>query len=355
MKNKNILSVLCLAAALALLFGCSDNKSPEAQLVLESRQEKDAVISAGLILDNDASDKNAKNETDSSSEEENSTEPDTFQESTETSVTSVSETTSTETVTQTTPDPAAPFIDYDADIDPEKPMICLTFDDGPSEQTSLILDCLEEYDSHATFFVVGSNINEYNGQIMKRAVELGCEIGNHTYNHQNLAQADTELMDSEIQKTDDLVFQYTGRYTYWLRPPYGAFDDLSRTHIKKPQAYWSIDTLDWSTRSSHSTVSTILSMVEDGDIILMHDLYKETTEAALDVIPELVNRGYQLVTVSELAYYRDFEIENGIILFNLYPDQYDFYPALESSNDSTDSSQTDGTSTTETTESTTVE
>lgn len=340
MKNKNILSIMCLAAASALLFGCSENTSPEAIAILESRQEETAAVMASGNISQDENETKIEGLVTST---EVTTSISEITNNTETSL-STSETTTTETTTTTEPDPAAPFIDYDADIDPDKPMVCLTFDDGPSEQTRIILDCLEEYNSHATFFVVGSNITEHNGDIMKRAVDLGCEIGNHTYNHQNLAQADTDLMDSEIQKTDDLVYQYTGRYTYWLRPPYGAFDDLSRSHIQKPQAFWSIDTLDWSTRSSHSTVSTILSCVEDGDIILMHDLYEETTEAALDVIPELINRGYQLVTMSELAYYRDFELENGMLVINLYPDSYDYYPAPGSSSENTDDSQNENAS-----------
>lgn len=323
MKDRNTIMILCFVAA-SLLIGCSENTSPEAFSILESQKEEIAVMAEGKLDKENIEDYTPEIYMSMVSNEHSS---DSDARATEATAVTEAETTATETVTTSQPDPTAPYIDYDADIDPEKPMLCLTFDDGPSDQTEQILNCLEEYDSHATFFVVGSNITEYNGKTLKRAAELGCEIGNHTYNHANLVKAGIDLMDSEIQKTDDLVYQHTGRYTYWLRPPYGAFNDEVRSNVEKPLAFWSIDTLDWSTKDSKSTISSILSEVKDGDVILMHDLYEETTEATLDVIPELVERGYQLVTMSELAYYRDFDVSDGMLLIDLNPDDFDYYPA----------------------------
>lgn len=264
---------------------------------------------------------------------------------TTTTVSTTTTTTTTTVTTTTTTSPYRPFIDPDAGIDPDKPMVCLTFDDGPSEQTRIILDCLEEYNSHATFFVVGSNITEYNGDILKRAADLGCEIGSHTYNHVDLAKASAETISQEVSDTDEKVYEHIGRYPYWLRPPYGAFDDESRLLIDKPQAFWSIDTLDWSTRNTYSTVSTILNNVEDGDIILMHDLYEATTAAALEVIPQLTNMGYQLVTMSEMAYYRDFELESGMLVINMRPDEISYYPVPETTAASGEDSDTTETTT----------
>lgn len=274
---------------------------------------------------------------------------------TTTTVSTTTTTTTTTVTTTTTTSPYRPFIDPDAEIDPDKPMVCLTFDDGPSEQTRIILDCLEEYNAHATFFVVGCNITEYNGDILNRAASLGCEIGSHTYNHTDLSKASAETIAQEVSDTDEKVYEHIGRYPYWLRPPYGAFDDESRLLIDKPQAFWSIDTLDWSTRNTYSTVSTILNNVEDGDIILMHDLYEATTAAALEVIPQLIDMGYQLVTMSEMAYYRDFELESGMLVINMHPDEISYYPVPETTTVTAAASDEDiSADSSDTTETTTV-
>lgn len=240
----------------------------------------------------------------------------------ETGTTAVTTTAVTTTVTTTTTTDAslyAPFIDKNANIDPNKPMVALTFDDGPSENTPTILDTMETYGGHATFFVVGENINDTTSQYMERAVSLGCEIGSHTYNHCDLAKATPEERKEVIQKTDDLVYQAIGRYPYWVRPPYGSFDDIVRGTIGRPLAFWSVDTKDWKTRNTASTVSASLQNIEDGDVVLMHDLYAETAAAVQQLVPTLVQQGYQLVTLSELTYYRGLDVQNGMIVFSMHP------------------------------------
>lgn len=184
--------------------------------------------------------------------------------------------------------------------DPDAPMIALTFDDGPSDYTDMILDCLEEYGQRATFFVCGYTAVNYPDQIA-RADYIGCEIGNHTYGHANLTTLDRMGIASQLDSTDKIIELATGHPATVIRPPYGAFNDTVKSVADVPLVLWNVDTQDWETRDTQSTIDNILDVVYDGDIVLMHDIYESTAEAMLTVIPELTNRGYQLVTMSEIA------------------------------------------------------
>ncbi|WP_343209715.1 polysaccharide deacetylase family protein [Anaerolentibacter hominis] len=196
-------------------------------------------------------------------------------------------------------------------IDPDKPMIALTFDDGPySKVTNRILDVLEEYDSRATFFVLGSRLkNEQD--TLKRMKEMGCDIGSHTYSHKSLVKLNKKQMQKEINSTNKLLKEYTGEEAELVRPPYGAVDDKVKKYVKYPFIMWSVDTEDWLTRNAKKTVKAVTSTVKDGDIILMHDIYESTADACEKLIPKLIKAGYQLVTVEELLQYRGVELKAG--------------------------------------------
>ena len=201
-------------------------------------------------------------------------------------------------------------------IDPSKPMIALTFDDGPSQNTAHILDLLEEYDVRATFFVVGNRVSSY-ADTAKRAVALGNEIGIHTWEHAKLTVLQPEEIASQITRTADAVKEYAGGTCAAVRPPGGACDDTVK-QVAGQLGYilvnWSIDTLDWKTRDTDSTYNAIMSQAADGGIVLCHDLYESTANAMDRVIPELIDQGYQLVTVSELLSYNT----GGVTPGNLY-------------------------------------
>lgn len=203
-------------------------------------------------------------------------------------------------------------------IDPDKPMIALTFDDGPSAYTSDILDQLEKYGAHATFFVVGNRVSTFSNTI-KRAYNLGCEIGNHSWSHPALSSISVSAMKKELSKTDNAIKSVIGIAPELLRPPYGAVDSDVRNNAGKPLIHWSIDTRDWETRNSSRTISSVLNNVRDGSIILMHDIYAATRDAAVSLIPTLIEKGYQLVTVSELAAYRGVTLKDGTIYYSIYP------------------------------------
>ncbi len=195
-------------------------------------------------------------------------------------------------------------------LDPEKPMMALTFDDGPGKRTNELLDVLEEYDAHATFFMLGKMIPGREDAI-KRMSEIGCEIGNHSYDHPNLTSLGADGVSGQIGDTNSLLKQACGQAATVMRPPYGAVNDDVASGVKLPMVLWNVDTLDWETRDTQAVIDNVLCNADDGDIVLMHDIYDTTIDAAVALIPQLIDKGYQLVTVSEMAQARGITLENG--------------------------------------------
>ena len=192
-------------------------------------------------------------------------------------------------------------------VDPSRPMVALTFDDGPhATVTPRILNCLEANGARATFFMVGNRVPG-NASLVQRMAALNCEVANHTYTHANLTKLSPDGIVSTIAQTNQAVANACGVTPKLVRPTGGSYNSTvlqSLGNMGMPAILWSIDTLDWKTRNAQNTINVVLSQVKDGDIILMHDLYSTSADAAEVIIPELIARGYQLVTVSELAQYR---------------------------------------------------
>lgn len=188
--------------------------------------------------------------------------------------------------------------------------VALTFDDGPAKGTEKILKQLKKYDAHATFFVVGKNAKRY-GDTLKAITDQGSEIGNHSYDHAKLGNAEEDKIRKELDDTNKIVQKYTGTPTTIVRPPYGNIGPNLREYVQAPMILWSIDTLDWKTHDVQATIDTTLDKVKDGDIILMHDIHDESVEAAVKLIPLLKKEGYELVTVSELAAARGKKLKSG--------------------------------------------
>ncbi|MEG1639026.1 MAG: polysaccharide deacetylase family protein [Erysipelotrichaceae bacterium] len=195
-------------------------------------------------------------------------------------------------------------VDAMADIDPNRAMVAFTFDDGPnSNTTNQVLDAFGRVRGSATFFMLGSRaIN--NPDIVKRIVREGHEIGNHSMSHANLSKGDATLINNEFFQTQNVLYEMTGHEPTVFRPPYGAISDLMKSIIPLPMTLWSIDTLDWKTRDTQAIVSSVMSRVHDGSIILLHDIYG-TSASAIDILlPKLQEQGYQFVTIDELNQYR---------------------------------------------------
>lgn len=181
----------------------------------------------------------------------------------------------------------------------ELPCIALTFDDGPSPQTTAaLLDGLKERGAHATFFLIGEQIAD-NAALVQRMAEEGHQIGNHSFTHVRLDAAGADELN-EIARTDDALCALLGSGEYWIRPPWGFSSDALKQSVSVPLVFWSIDTMDWSVRSRGLVAHHIVQHAKDGDIVLLHDPYPTSVDAALQAIDTLSAQGYEFVTLEEL-------------------------------------------------------
>ena len=202
-------------------------------------------------------------------------------------------------------------------VNPAKPMVAITFDDGPGKYTMQLLQQLEAYDARATFFMVGTNVPNY-PETVKKMKEIGCELGNHTTHHARLTELDVAGIQNQIGTTNQAIQNIVGEGATLVRPPYGAVNEVVQSAAGVPLAMWSVDTRDWELKNAELIKNYVLNTAKDGEIILLHDIHETTIQAMLQVIPELVNRGYQLVTVSEMAQARGITLENGEKYFSFY-------------------------------------
>lgn len=209
------------------------------------------------------------------------------------------------------------YFNEDGSYDPSKkrPMIALTFDDGPGEYTETLLDTVEKYNIHVTFFMLGQNV-EGRESTIQRMVKLGCEIGNHTWDHpeQTLPNMDLDSVVQEFQKTDDALVKACGQAATVCRAPYGAITDEQMSAVGKPFFMWSTDSLDWKLMDADADYNQIMNdtSLGDGSIILMHDIHEPSVKCATEkLIPALVDQGYKLVTVSELAEAKDVTLQSA--------------------------------------------
>lgn len=179
------------------------------------------------------------------------------------------------------------------------PRIALTFDDGPGPYTERLLDGLKERGVKASFFLIGRSVKEY-PEAVKRMEEEGHLIGNHTYNHVKLKGLSPEETRREIQKTDEAVYEITGKHVAYLRPPFGEWEeDLELTYPVLP-VMWTVDPLDWTTENVEEIVDRVVTQAGENDMILLHDCYDSSVEAALQIVDRLLAEGFDFVRVDEL-------------------------------------------------------
>lgn len=184
--------------------------------------------------------------------------------------------------------------------DEEHPEIALTFDDGPHVvYTEQLLDGLKERGVHATFFLIGQNI-EGKEAVVQRMKEEGHLIGNHTYHHVNLKKISESRAEEEILMTCNKIYDTVGICTSFVRPPFGEWKKNLDFDITMIPVSWNVDSLDWTTENVDKTVKRVVKDVKEGDIILMHDIYASSVEASLLIIDILQDKGYEFVTVDEL-------------------------------------------------------
>lgn len=191
-------------------------------------------------------------------------------------------------------------VDAPVELLEEEKYIALTFDDGPRRGTTdCLLDGLKERGASATFFLVGEEIAA-NQDLVKRMQAEGHQIGNHTWSHVRLADAAPDKVAEEIGKTEVTLENLLGESGYWLRPPYGFITEGTETQIGVPMVKWSVDPRDWESRDTEKVVAAVLRDAKPNSIILLHDIYPTSVEAALQIVDALQKEGYWFVTVKEL-------------------------------------------------------
>jgi len=202
------------------------------------------------------------------------------------------------------------------EIDPTRPMIALTFDDGPATHTIRILEALERHNGRATFFVLG-NLIESNRAILERTVAGGHEVSGHSWNHRNFTQLSADEIRSQILDTHRIIESVAGESRPMFRPPFGSYN----AHVQEvagnlgfTMINWSIDPRDWEHRDANTTYTNMMNQAHDGGIVVLHDIHASTADAMERAIPSLVEAGYQLVTVSELFYHRHVTITPGAVI-----------------------------------------
>lgn len=199
-------------------------------------------------------------------------------------------------------EPEEPYVRI---IDPSKPMVALTFDDGPDGVTSArILDILEENHALATFFEVGRNVARY-PEPVKRMAELGCEVASHSNAHRDLSKLGRTALLNDLGAADQAFVNAGVDAPTLVRPPYGAVNQATKNASGRAMITWTVDTLDWKSRDAQTVIDYIQNYGNlDGEIVLMHSIYDSTVEAVRTLVPWLQEQGYQLVTVTELmAFY----------------------------------------------------
>ncbi|MDD6237665.1 MAG: polysaccharide deacetylase family protein [Clostridiales bacterium] len=186
-------------------------------------------------------------------------------------------------------------------IDPAKPMVALTFDDGPNPQfTPQVLEILADNEAYATFFINGKNLTG-NETLLQAITDSGHELGNHSYFHLDLTTLDAQEMDREFRETQHAVNRILPNYPLlYFRPPYGRYNDIVTETACIPMVLWDIDSGDWEKTTSENIVDQVLSAVKDGDVIIFHDDNAATVEALTVIVPVLKEWGFQCATISQL-------------------------------------------------------
>lgn len=198
---------------------------------------------------------------------------------------------------------------------PNKKLIALTFDDGPNSTTKEIVDILDKYDAKGTFLILGTQIED-NKQVLIDTYNSGHEIGNHTFGHKILTSLSQKQMEEEINKTQELIKSVIGIYPTFLRPPYGAFNTKVRENCNLPILLWNKDTMDWKNREAEYIFNKSIENLEDGDILLFHDIYPSTAKAIEKLIPYLIENGYQPVTTTQLLESKGITPQDGVVYYS---------------------------------------
>ncbi len=202
-------------------------------------------------------------------------------------------------------------------VDPSRKMVAITLDDGPhGTNTQKILDILDAHSARATFFMLGQNVVNNEG-VVKEVYSGGNEIGIHTWSHPQLTSLSESGIRNQVEQTSDAIYNVTGYRPTLVRPPYGSFNKVVKDTLKDYSLIlWNIDSLDWKSRDENQIVPLVMNDVQDGDIILLHDIHSTTVPAVDKIVSELDKQGYQMVTVSELIEAKGYNRETTQVFYS---------------------------------------
>ncbi|MDD2203174.1 MAG: polysaccharide deacetylase family protein [Bacilli bacterium] len=195
----------------------------------------------------------------------------------------------------------------------EKRMVALSYDDGPSKTlTPELLEILKDNDCTATFFVLGNRVKQYS-DIIYEVYSAGNEIGNHSFDHSNFANLSESEIKEQLNSTNEAIYEVTNEYPTFFRPPYGSTTEKVKEAADCPIALWSIDSNDWRKISDEDVINNVILSLEDGKIILMHDIHERTIEVSKILIPKIKELGYDIVSIKELYEAKGIELEDGSV------------------------------------------
>ena len=197
-------------------------------------------------------------------------------------------------------------------LDKTRPAVALTFDDGPSNQTGRILDALEKDGGLATFFLVGDRVEKY-AETAQREYASGCLVGTHMYSHTKLTDMTAAEVENELNQCSAIHLSVIGAQPSVARPPYGSTNATVREAVNLPLINWSLNSNDWETRDADRIYNDVMNNIQDGDIVLFHDLKDFSASAIERIVPALTKQGYQLVTVQELFELKGRTLEPGVV------------------------------------------
>lgn len=201
-------------------------------------------------------------------------------------------------------------------VDKNKKMVAITLDDGPhATNTQKILDILDAHNAKATFFMLGQNVVN-NEEVVKDVYKRGNEIGIHTWDHKQLTKLSQDEIVSQVERTSDAIYKIIGKRPKIVRPPYGAINDTVKNSINYPLILWNIDSLDWKSRDEKQIVPLVMNSVQDGDIILLHDIHSTTVPAVEKIVSQLEEQGYQMVTVSQLLEAKGYDTSKTKVFYS---------------------------------------
>mgnify|MGYP004520420061 CR=1 FL=1 len=201
-------------------------------------------------------------------------------------------------------------------VDKNKKMVAITLDDGPhATNTQKILDILDAHNAKATFFMLGQNVVN-NEEVVKDVYKRGNEIGIHTWDHKQLTKLSQDEIVSQVERTSDAIYKIIGKRPKLVRPPYGAINDTVKNSINYSLILWNIDSLDWKSRDEKQIVPLVMNSVQDGDIILLHDIHSTTVPAVEKIVSQLEEQGYQMVTVSQLLEAKGYDTSKTKVFYS---------------------------------------